>query len=172
MESPSLFLYQLGGYAVKLAHVFGAIIWLGGVLFMAGVATPILNYYRKPETADPTVASAVEKLEERLVGFNWMGLWTVFISGFVLSLYSGGFVWFRFAGLTDWAIHLKIFLWLPIAMVNFLLSASFKELKTARREPVDGEDLTPRDVVEWRIVSLRRINVYLAFGIIILIALL
>src|SRR4051812_9346601 len=142
MESSSFFLYQLGGYAVKLAHVFGAIIWLGGVLFMAGGATPVLNYYPEPGHADPTPPPAGEKLEERLIGFNWMGLWTVFISGFVLSLYGAGFVWFRFASITDWAIHLKIFLWLPIAVVNYLLSASFKELNSARREHLDGEDLS------------------------------
>lgn len=168
----SLFLYQLGGYLAKLAHVFGAIIWIGGVLFMAGVATPILQYYAKPEHADPKVAETVAKLEERLIGFNWMALWTVFISGGVLVLYSASFDWFRFETIADWALNLKIIFFLPIAFLNFLLSASYKELRTARAEREDGEELAPREITEWRIISLRRINIYLAFAIIIFIAML
>jgi uncharacterized membrane protein len=168
----SLFLYQLGGYLAKLAHVFGAVIWLGGILFMAGVATPILKYYNSTEHADPTVAAAVGKLEERLIGFNWMALWTVFISGFILSLYSAGFAWFRFAGIADWALQLKILFFVPAAFANYFLSASYKELRTARAELEGTEDLSPRQITEWRIISLRRINVYIAFAIIIFIAML
>jgi uncharacterized membrane protein len=168
----STFLYQLGGYLAKLAHVFGAVIWLGGILFMAGVATPILKYYSTPEHNDPRVADTIGKLEERLVGFNWMALWTVFISGFILALYSAGFSWFRFDSLTDWALQLKILFFIPAAFANYFLSASYKELQTARATLAEGEDLTPRQITEWRIVSLRRINVYLAFAIIIFIAML
>ncbi len=174
MDLSGAFLYQLGGYLVKLAHYFGAVIWLGGVLFMAGVATPILNYYNRSDVSDSSVARTIERLEERLVGFNWMGLWTVFISGWVMSFYSqfvsNGFRWFRFDGIIDWGIHLKIFLFIPIAVVNYLLSVSHKELKQARMELAEGEDISPRGVVEWRIVLLRRTNVYLAFLIILILA--
>jgi uncharacterized membrane protein len=168
----SLFLYQLGGYTAKLAHVFGAIIWIGGVLFMAGVATPIVNYYTKPENDDPRVVEIVGKLEERLIGFNWMALWTVFISGGVLALYGIGFQLLRFESLPEWAFNLKVFFFLPVALINFLLSASYRELRSARASLIDGEDLSPHQITEWRIVSLRRINVYLAFAIIIFVAML
>lgn len=172
MDSTQLFLYQLGGYTAKLAHVFGAVIWIGGVLFMAGVAAPILKYYAREENADSSVGEVVGKLEQRLIGFNWMGLWTVFISGIILSLYSSSFIWFRFDSLIDWVLHLKIFFFFPIALVNYFLSASYHELRSVQREAREGEILSPRDITEWRIISLRRINVYLAFTIIILIALL
>jgi uncharacterized membrane protein len=176
MDLSGAFLYQLGGYTVKLAHIFGTVIWLGGVLFMAGVATPILNYYNRSDVADPSVARTLNLLEERLIGFNWMGLWTVFISGWVISFYSrfypSGFDWFRFESLIDWAIHIKILLFLPIAVVNYLLSVSHRELKKARAELISGEDISPLGVVEWRIVLLRRTNVYLAFMIILILALL
>jgi hypothetical protein len=101
-----------------------------------------------------------------------MALWTVFISGFVLSLYSAGFAWFRLASLTDWALHLKILFFIPVAFANYFLSASYKELRTARATLQKGEDLSPRQITEWRIIMLRRINVYLAFAIIIFIAML
>lgn len=172
MDSQALFLYQLGGYTAKLAHVFGAIIWIGGVLFMAGVATPIIKYYSQPEHADPRVPEIVGKLEERLIGFNWMALWTVAISGAVLWMFGAGVTLFRFESVADWGATLKVLLFVPIALVNYALSASYRELKAARAEMEKGEELSPRDVVEWRIVSLRRINVYLAFAIIIFIAML
>jgi len=172
MDGATLF-YILGGYAVKLAHVLGAVIWLGGVLFMGGVATPILKYYATREHHDPRVAEVVGLLERRLIGFNWMGLFAVFFSGLVMSLYSSqSFSWFRFDSLYDWVVHLKLFLFVPVVTANYLLSISYQELQGARTTLKSGEDLSPRQIVEWRIISLRRINVYLAFTLIILIALL
>jgi uncharacterized membrane protein len=166
------FVYSLGGYAGKLTHLFGAVIWIGGVLFMAGVATPILEYYNSTEHHDPRVAEIVGWLERRLIGFNWLGLGAVFVSGLVLSIYANGFDYFRFATLYDWVISLKVFLFLPVASINYLLGVSYRELADARSQIAAGEDLSPRQIVEWRIVSLRRLNIWLAFALIILVALL
>jgi uncharacterized membrane protein len=169
MSDPS-FLFSLGGYAAKLAHVFGAIIWIGGVLFMAGVATPILKYYASPEHADARVAEVVGWLERRLVGFSWLGLGSVAVSGIVLSIYAPHFELLRFGDLYDWIIHAKILAFVPIAVVNYLLSVSYRELASARASREADEELAPREVVEWRIVMLRRLNVYLAFAILLLIS--
>ena len=166
------FVYSLGGYAGKLTHIFGAIIWIGGVLFMSGVATPILEYYNSTEHYDPRVGEVVGWLERRLIGFNWLGLGSLFVSGMVLSIYSHGFDYFRLASLYDWVIDLKILLFFPVACVNYLLGVSYRELAVARADRAEGEDLSPLQIVEWRIISLRRINVYLAFALLILIALL
>lgn len=166
------FVYSLGGYAGKLTHIFGAMIWIGGVLFMAGVATPILEYYSSAEHHDPRVAEVIGWLERRLIGFNWLGLGAVFVSGLVMSIYSHGFDYFRFENLYDWVIALKILLFVPVAAVNYLLGVSYRELESVRRDIIGDEDLSPNQVVAWRIVSLRRINVYLAFALIILVALL
>src|SRR3546814_4959873 len=57
-------------------------------LFRSGVATPILKYYARKENHDPRVAEIVGLLERRLIGFNWMGLFAVFFSGLIMSLYS------------------------------------------------------------------------------------
>jgi uncharacterized membrane protein len=172
MEISTAFFYNLGGYCLKLIHVFGAVIWLGGVLFMGGIAKPILDYYAKPDHADPAVARVVGWLERRLIGMNWMALWAGAISGLFMSFLSPQFHWFQLDSLYSWVLHLKVFLFLPIALTNFFLSASYKELETVRSKRVTGEDLSPRQITEWRIISLRRINVYLAFLIIILVALL
>ena len=167
---PDTFLFSLGGYAAKLAHVFGAIIWIGGVLFMGGVAAPVLRYYGDPAHSDPRVGEVVGWLERRLVGFNWLGLWSAFISGIVLSIYTPGFSWLRVASLYDWVVHLKIAAFIPIAIINYLLGVSYRELASARSSRSDGEELSPREIVEWRVVMLRRLNVYLAFLILILIS--
>lgn len=167
---PEFTIFSLGGYAAKLAHVFGAIIWIGGVLFMAGVATPILKYYADPAHADTRVAEVVGWLERRLVGFSWLGLGAVAVSGFVLSIYSPHFALLRLGSLYDWVIHLKIAALIPIAVVNYVMSASYRELASARSERDALEELSPRETVEWRIVMLRRLNVYLAFAILLLIS--
>jgi uncharacterized membrane protein len=166
----SMLAFSIGGYAAKLAHVFGAVIWLGGVLFMGGVATPILKYYDDPKHRDPRVREIVGWLERRLVGFNWLGLWSVFVSGAVLSVYTPSFAWFRFASFYDWVMHAKIVAFVPIAAVNYLLSHSYRELETARARREKGEELAPREIVEWRIIMLRRFNVYLAFIELILVS--
>lgn len=171
MDHTSLF-YSLGGYAIKLTHIFGSLIWIGGVLFMGGVATPILRYYASPEHSDPRVADVIGRLERRLVGFNWMGLCSALLSGIALSYFSAEFSWLRFQSLFDYVIHLKILLFMPIALVNYLLGVSYRELLSVRQERLEGEYLAPREIVDWRIVALRRINVYLAFTIILLLALL
>ena len=167
---PDTFLNNLGGYAAKVAHVFGAVIWLGGVLFMSGVATPILKYYADPAHADARVGEIVGWLERRLVGFNWLGLGAVVVSGVVLAVYAPGFRLLRLDGLYDWILHLKIAALLPIVAVNYLLSISYRELAVARSTRAEGEELAPREVVEWRIVMLRRLNVWLAFAILLLVS--
>jgi uncharacterized membrane protein len=163
-------LFSLGGYAAKLAHVFGAIIWIGGVLFMGGVATPILKYFADPAHPDRRVHEIVGMLERRLVGFNWLGLGAVVVSGVVMAIYTPQLSPFRLDRLYDWVMHIKIFAFVPIAIVNYLLSVSYRELQSARAERLDGEELAPREVVEWRVVMLRRFNVYLAFIILLLIS--
>lgn len=164
------FLFTLGGYAAKLAHVFGAIIWIGGVLFMSGVATPILKYYADPEHPDERAAIVVGWLERRLVGFSWLGLGAVFVSGIVMSIYAPSFELFRLANLYDWVLHLKLLAFVPICLANYLLSISYRELERVRSARDEGEELSPREIIEWRIVMLRRLNVYLAFAILLLIS--
>ena len=170
MENSSVLFFSLAGFAFKLVHIFGAMIWIGGVLFMGGVATPILKYYSAPDHSDPRVADVIGMLERRLIGFNWMALWANVIAGLALTLFSPAFSWFHFDSFYAWVIHLKVVFLVPIMLTNFFLSASYKELESARSELKKGEDLSPRAITEWRIVSLRRINVYLAFIIIILVA--
>jgi uncharacterized membrane protein len=126
--------YAIGGYAAKLAHVFGAIIWIGGVLFMGGVATPIVKYYADEAHRDDRVAEIVGRLERRLVGFNWLGLGAVLVSGVVMALYVPSFQALRFTGLYDWVLHLKMFAFVPIVTANYLLGVSYRELERARSE--------------------------------------
>jgi hypothetical protein len=43
MEFSTAFFYSLGGYCLKLVHVFGTVNSLGGELFMGGLAKQILD---------------------------------------------------------------------------------------------------------------------------------
>ncbi|MBL0332275.1 MAG: hypothetical protein IPP08_01295 [Chlorobiota bacterium] len=170
MDNWQDFYYSLFGYTAKLAHIFGAFIWIGGVLFMAGIATPIVKYYQDVNHYDIKVIEIISKLERRLIGFNWMAYFAMLFGGVVLTLHNKSFSLFTFNSLYSWLLHGKIFLFTIIGIVNYLMSISYKELKTARVEKEVDEDLSPYEITEWRVVILRRINVYLCFSIILILA--
>jgi len=164
------FYYSLFGYTAKLAHIFGALIWLGGVLFMAGVATPILNYYKKTENYDPKVLETIGRLERRLVGFNWMAIFSILFGGIILSYHSQNFSFFSFNSLYNWLINLKIVLFFVVAILNYLMSKSYKELLTASADKTEDQELSHHDIVEWRINMLRKLNVYVSFAFILILS--
>lgn len=120
MDGPGFF-YALGGYAAKLAHVLGAVIWIGGVLFIGGVATPILKYYTRDENHDPGVVATILMLERRLLGFNWMALWAMAISGVILAAVTPALSILQLQGLYDWVMHAKIVALLPLFGINYLM---------------------------------------------------
>ena len=71
-------------------HIFSVIVWLGGLMFQNAIAMPVI------QLESEQAKSAVRKMNKRFVGFIWMSVWTILITGIIMMLLSPNFVWFQF----------------------------------------------------------------------------
>ncbi len=71
-------------------HIFGVVVWLGGLMFQHAIAQPVVNF----ESLD--AKNAMRNINRRFTGFIWMSVWTVFITGFIMMLLNPRFLWFRY----------------------------------------------------------------------------
>ncbi len=71
-------------------HVFGVIVWLGGLMFQTVVASPALR-----EEGD-TVKRIRREMAGRFTGFIWMSVWTVGVTGVIMMLLDRRFLWFSY----------------------------------------------------------------------------
>ena len=103
----------------RALHVFGVVLWIGGVAFVTTVLIPSLK----------RLESGEDKLElfERLEGrFAFQARITTFLTGL-----SGFYMvevmdaWNRFLHLQYWWMHLMTFIWLVFTVVLFLLEPLF-----------------------------------------------
>jgi putative copper export protein len=93
-------------------HMFGVIVWLGGLMFQSAVMVPIVQ---QEEHHDVNVS--MRKVTKRFVGFVWMSVWTVFITGVLLMLFSPRFQWFQFHD--RWSVLLLVKQVLFVLMVLY-----------------------------------------------------
>lgn len=70
-------------------HIFGVVIWLGGLMFQAAVSEPIVQF-EGSEAKEATL-----KVNRRFIDFVWMSVWTVAVTGVLMMLLDPRFVWFR-----------------------------------------------------------------------------
>jgi uncharacterized membrane protein len=143
-------------WAALYMHLFSAVAWLGGILFLTGVSRPIFEYYGKEQY------TLQQQLKERFLGFSWMLAITTAVTGIVIILWSTRFLFFNFSTLWLVLAHLKILGFLILTVLTFMLRSSYRELKSARAELLSGEDLTPRDIILWRVRITEQIEVWLA----------
>ena len=143
-------------WAALYMHLFSAVAWLGGILFLTGVSRPIFEYYGKEQYI------LQQQLKERFLGFSWMLAITTAVTGVVVILWSTRFLFFNFSTLWLVLAHLKILGFLILTVLTFMLRSSYRELKSARAELLSGEDLTPRDIILWRVRIVEQIEVWLA----------
>lgn len=143
-------------WAALYVHLFSAVAWMGGILFLTGVARPIFEYFGK-ETFEVQL-----RIKQRFLGFSWMLACSAGVTGVVILLWSTKFVFLSFDTMWLKLIHIKIVLFLLLIALNFALKKSYEEIAEARSEAIEGEDLTPRDVILWRIRMFEQIAVWTA----------
>ncbi len=103
----------------RTLHVFGVVIWIGGVAFVTTVLIPSL---KKITDTDDRL-----KLFEQLEGkFSFQAkiatLITVFSGVFMLEFMN---VWDRYLHLQFWWMHLMTFIWAIFTIVLFVLEPLF-----------------------------------------------
>ena len=151
-------------WAALYTHLFGAVAWLGGILFLTGVTRPIFEYYG----AD--AYELQQRIKVRFLGFTWMMLWTVVVTGVIVLLWSTRFIFFDFSTLWLALAHVKILLFLILAALSLMLRASYKELENARSEKEGSEDLSPREIILWRIRMVEQFEVWMAIVILLIVS--
>ena len=65
---------------------------------------------------------------------------------------------------------MKILLFLALAALSLMLRASYKELESARNEKEGSEDLSPRDILLWRIRMIEQFEVWMAIVILLVVS--
>jgi putative copper export protein len=152
-------------WAALYLHLFSAVAWLGGVLFLTGVTRPIFEYYKD------TSFDIATRIKVRFMGFTWMLTWTTLITGAVILLWSTRFLFFDFSSLWSVLMHLKILFFVILFILNLGLRSSYRELATAREETIESEDISPRDVILWRVRMIEQIEVWCAIIILFIVSL-
>lgn len=152
-------------WASLYMHLFSAVAWLGGILFLTGVSRPIFEFYKGSQY------QLQQELKERFLGFSWMLAITTAVTGTIIILWSTRFLFFNFSSLWLVLAHLKILGFLLLAGATFVLRSSYRELRSARAETIEGEDLSPREIILWRVRVIEQIEVWLAILILLTVSL-
>jgi uncharacterized membrane protein len=77
-------------WACRVLHVFGVVVWLGGLMFQNAVVHPL------GQTEGAEVQSATLRMYKRFVNFVWMSVWTIGVTGVLMMLFNPKFVWFQY----------------------------------------------------------------------------
>lgn len=152
-------------WAALYLHLFSTVAWLGGILFLTGVARPIFEFF-KESSADIAL-----RIKVRFLGFTWMLVWTTLITGLVILLWSTRFIFFDLSNLWSALMHLKILFFFILTTLALMLRRSYAELDAARSELAEGEDLAPKEIILWRIRVIEQIEVWCAIIVLFIVSL-
>jgi uncharacterized membrane protein len=152
-------------WAALYLHLFSAVAWLGGILFLTGVTRPIFEYHKESSF------EISNQIKVRFLGFTWMLVWTTLITGLVILLWSTRFLFFDFSSLWLILMHLKILFFFLLFVLNLGLRSSYRELTNARAVTEGAEDISPRDIALWRIRMLEQMEVWCAILILFIVSL-
>ncbi|HEX6571892.1 MAG TPA: hypothetical protein VF055_07690 [Steroidobacteraceae bacterium] len=103
----------------RALHVFGVVLWIGGVAFVTTVLLPSVRRLKTPEER----VQFFEAIEGR---FAWQARSTtllVGLSGFYLV--ERWDLWFRFASLSWWWMHAMVAVWLLFTVMLFVAEPLF-----------------------------------------------
>lgn len=77
-------------WVCRVLHLFGVVIWLGGLMFQNAVVRPIA------QAEGSEALSLMRKMNKRFLGFIWLSVWTIAVTGALMMLFDPRFMWFQF----------------------------------------------------------------------------
>jgi len=147
-------------WATRSMHIFSAVVWLGGLLYMGGILYPVFGYEKL------TTSIQYVRIERRFSGFVWMCVWTSAITGVLLTLFSPRFIFGQYRGEWDYLLLAKELLYLCMTGVAVSGTGIVKRMEAiVSSAPTDG---TRDDLVTQHQKMLRTRRTSLALGIITL----
>jgi uncharacterized membrane protein len=148
-------------WVARSLHVFGVVVWCGGLMFQAAVTFPVARV--EDREFDPFTVHVARRFQP----FVWMCVWTVLVTGVALMLFDPRFVFFRFE--TWWAALLGVKQVVFFVMVFF--SFGYARMLARVVEMVRRNDARD-DVVPFyrQMLMFGKINVALAIAALLLAA--
>ncbi|MBI5215863.1 MAG: CopD family protein [Ignavibacteriae bacterium] len=142
-------------------HIFGVIIWLGGLLFESAIAVPIAQAEGEP--AD----SLAKKIHARFVAFVWMSVWTIAVTGIIMMLLNPQFHWFTYQ--TQWQrlLGFKQLTFFVMLFYAFGYARMVSYLQSPSSNNGNEETIT---LVRQRLSQFRKINIALGITALLLAA--
>lgn len=98
-------------WACRVMHVVSVVLWLGGLIFLNAVLGPVIEHEKA------TKSNLILTVQKRFLPFVWFSVWTIFVTGILLTLLSPQFLWLDFS--TIWS---KL---LTLKFVSFVLMVFF-----------------------------------------------
>lgn len=133
-------------------HVFGVVVWVGGLMFQNAVVQPVVGF--EPEEA----ASTFRKVNKRFMAFIWMSVWTIFVTGVILMLLSPRFLWFQYR--EQWAILLGCKQIIFIIMVVYAFG--YARMLVYLEKPSSNGGVNKKvELYRQRLHQFRKINIFL-----------
>ena len=105
-------------------HIFGVVVWLGGLMFQSAVALPITQFEGQDAKA------AMRKVSRRFVDFTWMSIWTICITGVLMMLLSPRFMWFQYMNRWSVLLGLKQIVFVLMVFYAFGYARMLRDLET------------------------------------------
>lgn len=130
-------------------HVFGVVVWIGGLMFQSAVALPVIQFEGEESK------TAMRKVSARFIDFIWMSLWTVLVTGVLMMLLSPRFVWFDLSD--QWSVLLA----LKQATFAVMMIYAFGHARMIRSLDAAAAAGTPPELYIHRINQFRKISIAL-----------
>jgi len=147
-------------WATRSIHVFSAVIWVGGLLYMGGVLYPVYRHEKM------TVSAHYVRIEMRFLGFVWMCVWTTAITGIFLMLFSPHFVFGQYRMEWDYLLLFKQIVYVVMVAVAMSGTKIVKTMETVVQSAQPGELEQRLLTLHQKMLKRRRLN--LALGIVII----
>ncbi len=147
-------------WATRSMHIFSAVVWLGGLLYMGGILYPVLRYEQL------TTSIQYVRIERRFSGFVWMCVWTSVITGVLLTLFSHRFVFGQYRSEWDYLLLAKEILYVLMMGIAVSGTSIVKRMESIAGSAEAGG--TREDLIIQHQKMLRRRRTSLALGIITL----
>lgn len=124
-------------WTARALHVFGVVVWFGGLMYQAVVTHPVARVEQK-ELDDFT-----RHFIRRFLPFVWMCVWTVLITGVALMLFNPRFVFIHYGDRWSVLLGLKQLVFLVMMFFSFGYARMFSRVDHMLAESESKERVIP-----------------------------
>ncbi len=121
-------------WAVRSLHLFAVIVWLGGMMYQA-----VILRATEARLPDATTRQFIAQFRP----FVWMSVWTIFVTGVALMLFSSRFVFFRYQDAWSVLLGFKQLVFVVMVVFAFGTARMFTRVEELLRQGKEEEHVMP-----------------------------